>query len=148
MPIPTYEITQEEGLQQSFQVSAMQGLPQMVHLLLRKHGLTGKDIALITHQSSRMLMDYWAESLQPKQYLHTLELFGNLTLATYPVNLAYHFSNIVTDYLVIATVGVGYHQIALLFARPDRVSFKNLFGKTKRGCFGSFYSHRPGKSLH
>ena len=136
MPIPTYEITSEEGIQQSFQMSAMKGLPQMVHALLKKHGLTGRDIALITHQSSRILMDHWAESLQPKQYLDTLELFGNLTLATYPVNLAYHFSNIVADYLVFATVGVGYHQIALLLARPDCVPFKKLFGKTKRGRFG------------
>jgi 3-oxoacyl-[acyl-carrier-protein] synthase III len=127
IPIPTYAISSEEGINQTFLVSAMHGLPHMVHALLKKHGLTGNDIALITHQASRVLMDHWEESLQPKQYLNTLELFGNLTLASYPVNLAYHFSNITTDYLVIAAVGVGYHQIALLLARPHYVPFKRLW---------------------
>jgi 3-oxoacyl-[acyl-carrier-protein] synthase-3 len=86
----------------------------MVHALLQKHGLTGKDIALLTHQASRVLMDHWAESLQPNEYLETLGRFGNLTLATYPVNLAYYSANIASEYLVLAAVGVGYHQTALL----------------------------------
>jgi 3-oxoacyl-[acyl-carrier-protein] synthase-3 len=137
MPIPTYEITSEEGIHQTFQMSAMHGLPQMVHTLLAKHGLIGADIALITHQASRVLMDHWAESLQPKEYLDTLELFGNLTLASYPVNLAYHFSSITADYLVFAAVGVGYHQTALLLARPYRVPFRNLFKKAKRSYLGT-----------
>jgi 3-oxoacyl-[acyl-carrier-protein] synthase-3 len=112
-PRPSYKITEDMGIH-SFQVSAMHGLPRMVHALLQKYGLTGKDIALITHQASRVLMDHWAESLQPREYLETLEQFGNLTLATYPVNLAYHYANITSEYLVLAAVGVGYHQTALL----------------------------------
>ncbi len=127
IPLPTYAISAEEGINQTFMVSAMHGLPHMVHALLKKHGLTGNDIALITHQASRVLMDHWEESLQPKQYLNTLELFGNLTLASYPVNLAYHFSSITTDYLVLAAVGVGYHQIALLLARPHCIPSKRLW---------------------
>jgi 3-oxoacyl-[acyl-carrier-protein] synthase III len=62
-------------------------------------------------------MDAWYESLQPKEYLETMEQFGNLTLATYPVNLAYHYASITAEYLVCAAVGVGYHQTALLFKR-------------------------------
>jgi 3-oxoacyl-[acyl-carrier-protein] synthase-3 len=95
----------------------MHELPRMVHALLQKYGLTGKDIALITHQASRVLMDHWAESLQPKEYLETLEQFGNLTLATYPVNLAYAYANMTSEYLVLAAIGVGYHQTALLLRR-------------------------------
>jgi 3-oxoacyl-[acyl-carrier-protein] synthase-3 len=129
IPIPTYEISEEEGINQTFLVSAMHGLPQMVHGMLKKHSLSGKDIALITHQASRVLMDHWGESLQPKQYLDTLELFGNLALASYPVNLAYHFSNITADYLVFAAVGVGYHQTALLLARPDCLPSKKAWFK-------------------
>jgi 3-oxoacyl-[acyl-carrier-protein] synthase-3 len=125
IPLPTYEITLEEGIQ-SFRVSAMDGLPQMVHALLNKHGLMGGDIALITHQASRLLMDHWAESLQPKEYLDTLEQFGNLTLATYPVNLAYHFPSITADYLVFAAVGVGYHQIALLLKRAGKAAKRSF----------------------
>lgn len=116
LPIPTYEITLEAGIH-SFQVSAMQGVPQMVHTLLQKHGLSGKDIALITHQASRVLMDHWSESIGPKEYFDTLETFGNMIMATYPVNLAYYYERITADYLVMAAVGVGYHQVALLFKK-------------------------------
>ncbi|GHO62573.1 2-heptyl-4(1H)-quinolone synthase PqsD [Ktedonobacter sp. SOSP1-52] len=115
----TYKITEDTGIY-SFQVSAMEGIPTMVQSLLNKHGLTGANIALITHQASRVLMDHWAERLQPKQYLDTLAPFGNLTLASYPVTLAYHYLNIATDYLVFAAVGVGYHQTALLLKRHNR----------------------------
>jgi 3-oxoacyl-[acyl-carrier-protein] synthase-3 len=118
-PRATYKITEDTGIY-SFQVSAMEGIPTMVQSLLDKHGLMGENIALITHQASRVLMDHWAERLQPKQYLDTLEQFGNLTLASYPVTLAYHYLNIVTDYLVFAAVGVGYHQTALLLKRHNR----------------------------
>lgn len=114
--IPTYKITEEEGIY-SFQVSAMQGIPDMVLALLKRHGLTGSDITLMTHQASRVLMDHWAERIQPKEYIDTLEQFGNLTLASYPVTLAYHYPTIMADYLVLAAVGVGYHQTALLFRR-------------------------------
>jgi 3-oxoacyl-[acyl-carrier-protein] synthase-3 len=113
---PTYRITEEQGIQ-SFQVSAMHGIPDMVQFLLKKHGLAGSNIALITHQASRVLMDHWAERLQPKEYLDTLKQFGNLTLASYPVTLAYHYPTITADYLVLAAVGVGYHQTALLLQR-------------------------------
>lgn len=115
-PRPCYNISEEKGIY-SFQVSAMHGLPRMVHALLEKHGLTGKDIALLTHQASRVLMDHWAESLHPNEYLATLGWFGNLTLATYPVNLAYYAASITSEYLVLAAVGVGYHQTALLLRR-------------------------------
>lgn len=119
--IPTYKIMEEEGIY-SFQVSAMQGIPTMVQALLKRHGLTGNDIALITHQASRVLMDHWAERIQPREYLDTLEQFGNLTLASYPVTLSYHYPIIMADYLVLAAVGVGYHQTALLFRRHYSVS--------------------------
>jgi 3-oxoacyl-[acyl-carrier-protein] synthase-3 len=116
LPIPSYEITESAGFH-SFQETAMYGLPNMVQSLLTKHGLTGKHITLITHQASRVLMDQWAEMIQPKLYLDTLAEFGNLTLASHPVTLAYHYTNINTEYLVLAAVGVGYHQTALLFKR-------------------------------
>jgi len=112
-PRPSYRITEGKGIY-SFQVSAKHGLPEMVQTLLKKHDLAGKDIALITHQASRVLMNHWARCLQPKEYLETMECFGNLTLATYPVNLAYHYANITAEYLVVAALGVGYHQTALL----------------------------------
>lgn len=116
LPIPTYEILQEEGLH-SFLTAGMEGPPALVQLLLNKHGLGGQDIALISHQASRLMLDYWTQRLQPREYLETLEQFGNLTLATYPVNLAYYFQKITANYLVMVALGVGFHQTALLFKR-------------------------------
>lgn len=115
-PRATYKITEDVGIY-SFQVSAMEGIPKMVQHLLSRNKLTGSDIALITHQASRVLMDHWQESLQPREYPDTLELFGNLTLASYPVTLAYHYLTISSKYLVLAALGVGYHQTALLLKR-------------------------------
>lgn len=116
MPIPTYEITQEEGIH-SFLTAGMEGPPVLIQRLLQKHGLTGQDIALITHQASRLMLDYWTQCLQPREYLETLEQFGNMTLATYPVNLAYYYQHITANYLVVAAIGVGFHQTALLLKR-------------------------------
>jgi 3-oxoacyl-[acyl-carrier-protein] synthase-3 len=116
LPVPTYEITQEEGIH-SFMTAGMEGPPVLVQRLLHKHGLTGRDIALISHQASRLMLDYWTQCIQPREYLETLEQFGNMTLATYPVNLAYYFQHITSKYLVIVAVGVGFHQTALLFKR-------------------------------
>jgi 3-oxoacyl-[acyl-carrier-protein] synthase-3 len=116
IPIPTYEITPEAGVE-SFRVTAMYGLPDMVQALLKRNDLTGKDVALITHQASRVLMDCWESIVQPKEYLDTLELFGNTALAAYPITLAYHYPVITADYLVFAALGVGYHQVALLLKR-------------------------------
>ncbi len=116
MPYPTYEITMKDGLH-SFQRAEQEGPSVLVKALLQKHDVQGKDIALITHQASRVLLDAWAKSIQPAQYLETFEIFGNLALAAYPVNLAYFFPEIQTNYLVIAALGVGFHQIALLLRR-------------------------------
>jgi 3-oxoacyl-[acyl-carrier-protein] synthase-3 len=116
LPIPTYEITQEEGIH-SFLTAGMEGPPILVQRLLHKHGLTGQDIALITHQASRLMLDYWTQCLQPREYLETLEQFGNMTLATYPVNLAHYFQRITANYLVMVAIGVGFHQTALLLKR-------------------------------
>lgn len=116
IPRPTYEITPEQGIH-SFQASGMEGPPALVKDLLQKHRLSGDDIALISHQASRMMMDYWASCIRPGAYLETLASFGNMTLATYPVNLAYFIDQIATRYLVIVAIGPGFHQAALLLKR-------------------------------
>lgn len=121
MPIPTYTIQPEEGIQ-SFQ-QAMPGPAEMIKKLLKKHGLHGDDIALITHQGSRLLLDYWKKELQPNEYLETMEQFGNMTLATYPVNLAYYQDKITSKYILLIAVGVGYHQVALLLKRKRLTPF-------------------------
>ncbi|GCF10462.1 3-oxoacyl-ACP synthase III family protein [Dictyobacter arantiisoli] len=119
-PIPTYEILLEDGIQ-SFQ-EALPGPAAMAQQLLEKHSLTGEDVALISHQATRVMLDYWQKALRPREYLETLEQFGNMTIATYPVNLAYYSTRVTAPYLLLVAVGVGYHQTALLLKRETRKS--------------------------
>ncbi|MGW6391746.1 3-oxoacyl-ACP synthase III family protein [Streptomyces sp. NPDC055103] len=113
VPVPTYSLDPDMGVE-VYQTLMRDGLPRLVSQLIGRHGIRGEDIALITHQGSRELLDHWRQSIQPSQYLETLEKFGNLTNATYPVNLAHHFKAVFAPYLVVAAVGTGFHLTALL----------------------------------
>ncbi|MFJ2521350.1 hypothetical protein ACIOWF_20475 [Cellulosimicrobium cellulans] len=112
-PIPTYLMDPDLGMH-VYATIMWDGLPTLVNELLARHGLTGADTALITHQGSRALLDHWSQQIRPAQHLETLSTLGNLTNATYPVNLAVHDGQIVAPYLVIAAVGTGFHLAALL----------------------------------
>ncbi|MEG4516347.1 MULTISPECIES: 3-oxoacyl-[acyl-carrier-protein] synthase III C-terminal domain-containing protein [unclassified Microcoleus] len=91
--------------------------PRLIHRLLERHGIRGADIALITHQASTVLMDAWASAIAPAQYLQTLETFANMTLASIPVNLAYFYREIKTEYLVLLGLGTELKTAALLLKR-------------------------------
>ncbi|WP_262848226.1 3-oxoacyl-[acyl-carrier-protein] synthase III C-terminal domain-containing protein [Mumia quercus] len=110
---PTYLLEPDTGVE-VYQTIMRDGLPDLVAELLARHGLSGADVSLITHQGSRALLDHWADRLSPAAYLETLERFGNLTHSTYPVNLALHAGAVQTPYVVIAAVGTGFHVTALL----------------------------------
>ncbi|MFD1825680.1 MULTISPECIES: 3-oxoacyl-ACP synthase [Mumia] len=112
-PAPTYLLESDAGVE-VYQTIMRDGLPDLVGELLARHGLSGADVSLITHQGSRALLDHWAGRLRPAAYLETLETFGNLTHSTYPVNLALHAGQVETPYVVIAAVGTGFHVTALL----------------------------------
>jgi 3-oxoacyl-[acyl-carrier-protein] synthase-3 len=95
----------------------VQAPPLAVKRLLKRNKLTGADIALVTHQSSSVLLDAWKEAIQPAQYLETLEQFANMTVANLPVNLAYWYDRISTEYLVINGIGVEGQTNAVLLKR-------------------------------
>ncbi|MET8983610.1 3-oxoacyl-[acyl-carrier-protein] synthase III C-terminal domain-containing protein [Streptomyces sp. NPDC004539] len=90
------------------------GLPVLVNALLDRNGVKGGQVSLITHQGSRLLMDHWSDRIGPAVHLDTLAEYGNMTLATYPVNLSHHFTTVDTEYVVIAAVGCGLHVTAVL----------------------------------
>lgn len=112
-PVPTYLVDPVAGLE-VVRTIVRDGLPDLVTGLLSRHGLTGADVALITHQGSRDLLDHWAQRVRPAQYLETFASLGNMTNATYPVNLSVHRDSLTVPYLVIAAVGTGFHLTALL----------------------------------
>jgi 3-oxoacyl-[acyl-carrier-protein] synthase-3 len=91
--------------------------PAVVGRLLARHGLTGADIALIGHQASSVLLDAWRAAIGPAQLLDTLATFGNMTLASIPVNLAYFHDRIAHDHLVLLGLGAEVHVSALLLRR-------------------------------
>jgi len=111
--IPTFGIEQEEGVQ-SFLSTGMDAPPRMMNQLLRRCGLNGRQVTLIGHQASRKLMDHWASHIQPKAYLDTFEEYGNMALASVAVTLARFHKDIHTGYLLLHSLGFGFHQTALL----------------------------------
>lgn len=116
LPIPTYDIAAEEGIQ-AFLTLGTEGPPRLVKSLLKKHNLTGYHVTLIAHQASHNLMKYWDQEIKPKAYLDTFERFGNMTLASVPVTLASYYDQIASDYIVLFSLGTGFHQTALLIKR-------------------------------
>ncbi|PTL80562.1 3-oxoacyl-[acyl-carrier-protein] synthase III C-terminal domain-containing protein [Vitiosangium sp. GDMCC 1.1324] len=110
---PVYGLEPARGLH-AFLNTGMDGPPRLVDRLLRKHGLTGDDITLVSHQATRKLLDHWNEKIRPREYLHTIEDCGNMALASIPVTLARHHRELRTKYLVLFGIGIGAHHMALL----------------------------------
>lgn len=114
--VPTYDIVADDGIK-AFLDTGMDGPPRLIRSLLLKHGVRNDQIAFIAHQASRKLMDHWAERIKPKEYFHTFEEFGNIALASLPVTLSNCYNKITAEYVVLLGIGIGAHQIALLFKR-------------------------------
>ncbi|MFF0228353.1 hypothetical protein [Streptomyces sp. NPDC004629] len=112
MPIATLDLTQSGVEVVSSWIK--NGIPELVNDLLGRHGINGSQITLITYQSVRILLDHWAERIGPKEYVDTLAEFGHMISATYPVNLAYAFDRISTEYVVLAGVSLGMQLEAVL----------------------------------
>ncbi|MEV0084156.1 hypothetical protein [Saccharopolyspora sp. NPDC050642] len=112
LPTPTYDMTQTG-------IEDLGGLVKdavaVVALdLLKRNDVDPDQVTLMTHQGSRILMDHWNERIKPREYLDTLAEHGNMTVATYPVNLAYYLDDITTEYTLIVAVACGLHVTALL----------------------------------
>ncbi|HEX8820606.1 MAG TPA: 3-oxoacyl-[acyl-carrier-protein] synthase III C-terminal domain-containing protein [Archangium sp.] len=110
---PVYGLEPSRGVE-AFLHTGMDGPPRLVERLLRKHGLTGDDITLMSHQATRKLLDHWNEKIRPREYLNTLEDSGNMAMASLPVTLARYHREVRTKYLVLLGLGIGAHQLALL----------------------------------
>jgi 3-oxoacyl-[acyl-carrier-protein] synthase-3 len=85
--------------------------------LLLRNVLHSEEVTIICHQTSRYLMDRWSQELAPHKLVDTLSTFANMTLATIPVNLAFAYDQIETDYLVLLGIGPELHSNALLMRR-------------------------------
>ncbi len=95
--------------------------PVVVNRLLARHGLSGKDVALVTHQTSKPVQDYWIQHIQPACHLSTLTDLADMVSASVPVILAKCYNEITRDRLVLLGIGIEMRATALLYARQTGI---------------------------
>jgi 3-oxoacyl-[acyl-carrier-protein] synthase III len=110
-----FQIT--EAGQEGFQTFGAKEPPKAAARLLARNGVRSKDVTLISHQASSVLIDAWQQAIQPGAYLHTLEQFANMTVANIPLDVAYYWEKIATDWIVLLAVGIDMHTNAMLLKR-------------------------------
>jgi 3-oxoacyl-[acyl-carrier-protein] synthase III len=89
----------------------------LANRLIARNGLDGSRVALITHQTSRGLIDAWRAAIKPGQYVETLELFANMVSATIPVNLAHEYARIDKNYVLLLDVSAELKTTGVLLLR-------------------------------
>ncbi|WP_230179954.1 hypothetical protein [Aquabacterium sp. CECT 9606] len=89
----------------------------VVNRLLAKHGLSGQDITLVAHQTSKAVFDAWNAAIQPAHYLNTIEELGDMVASSVPVNFARCQDEITTRHVVMLGIGMEMHAVALLYQR-------------------------------
>jgi 3-oxoacyl-[acyl-carrier-protein] synthase III len=102
---------------QGFTDFAIPSVPRVTAALLKRHGLTGSDITLATHQASSVMLDQWEKEILPRFYAKTFDNFANTTLAALPISFAFHYDAIPTDWVVLCGVGHYFHTTAILLRR-------------------------------
>lgn len=112
---PIFEL--ESGGINAFQSFGETQPAELVVRLLKKNGVNSKDITLISHQASSVLLDKWGEIIKPGQYLNTIKEYGNMTLASVMVTLAKDYDKIDKDYLVLLGIGLQQQAVAVLLKR-------------------------------
>lgn len=87
--------------------------------LMKRHGLSGDEVTLISHQASTVLMDAWSALIQPAQYIQTIQKFANTALANVSINMAWAEQNepVLKNNLILLAMGPDMHANALLFRR-------------------------------
>jgi 3-oxoacyl-[acyl-carrier-protein] synthase-3 len=89
----------------------------IVRKVLERNALDASQVTIISHQTSRYLLDEWNKQLAPRLFFDTLSTFANMTVANIPVNLAYGYDRYETDYLVMLGIGPELHTNAVLLRR-------------------------------
>jgi 3-oxoacyl-[acyl-carrier-protein] synthase-3 len=93
--------------------------PALALSLIERNKLIPRDVTVISHQASSVLLDQWRETIGPKQYLDTMAEFGNLTLASMGVTFAHRYDEIETNHVVLLGIGVQQETSALLLKRRE-----------------------------
>jgi 3-oxoacyl-[acyl-carrier-protein] synthase-3 len=106
-----------EAGDEAYRVFGVKAPPELANLLLKRNNLTGADVTLISHQSSRGLMKAWETAIQPGQYIDSLEEFADMVPATVAVNLACFYDQIEKDNVLLLDVSAELKTTAVLLRR-------------------------------
>jgi 3-oxoacyl-[acyl-carrier-protein] synthase-3 len=93
------------------------GPVQVTQKLLARNALSPSLVTITAHQTSRSLLDAWNNELRPRLFFDTLSTFGNMTLASIPVNFAFGYDQFETDDVVLLGIGPELHSNAVLLRR-------------------------------
>ena len=93
------------------------GPVRVAQQLLTRNAVAPSLVTITAHQTSRKLLDAWNAAIQPRLFFDTLSTFANMTLASVPVNFAFGYDRIATDYAVLLGIGPELHSNAVLLRR-------------------------------
>ncbi|MEU1281429.1 3-oxoacyl-[acyl-carrier-protein] synthase III C-terminal domain-containing protein [Streptomyces sp. NPDC005805] len=110
---PAFRISDDSG-RRAYLTTGMDGPVRLVRDLLRRHSVRPRDVTLITHQSSRLLLDHWAARIRPYRHIDTFTEYGNMAHASVGVTLAKHWEDLDTQYVALVGLGLGAQNIAVL----------------------------------
>lgn len=85
--------------------------------LLARHGISASEVALVSHQPSRVVLDAWQRQLAPGEFPSVLEELGNSTIATAVITLARHLGELRSRHIVVLALGLGQNFSAALLRR-------------------------------
>lgn len=114
---PTFHLL-EEGAK-AFKDFGMNAPIQLTKNICQEMGISTKDVAVVMHQASSVLIDYWANAIQPGQIINSIAEYGNMTLATAAVNLAFYHQDINKRYVIVLGLGIEQQATALLLEKRN-----------------------------
>ncbi len=114
---PVFQITQS-GIE-GFKTFGETQPPLAALNLMKKHGVTGAEMAMVSHQASSVLLEQWQAALNPAEYFNTIAEFANLALANVALNLACGLQRqeITMNWLLLLGIGPDMHASAVLLRR-------------------------------
>jgi 3-oxoacyl-[acyl-carrier-protein] synthase-3 len=101
---------------EAFHTTGKDGPVRLVQSLLSKHSISPSEIALVSHQPSRVLLDHWNEHIRPSRHLETFSRFGNMLHSSIGVTLAEYWKDITEPYVVLVGLGLGSQNVAVLLS--------------------------------
>jgi 3-oxoacyl-[acyl-carrier-protein] synthase III len=108
-----------EAGQDDFKSFGGAAAPIPAQMVLARQGLSGRDVTLIGHQASSVLLDAWGAAIKGVKVVSTIENFGNMTVASIAVTLAACEAEIVTPYVLLLALGLDMHAHAVLLRRAE-----------------------------